>query len=399
MAREMKRKNLENIDIVIKRSKDVLHCNVEWLLNSGINIKNGGDKGALYGWKYLNPPSYPFVYSEITGYAISCFLWIHSHFGRSDALNAAKVAAEWITKNMNSEFLLVAGYRKQKNFVEKGDLSSQIYLFDNAMIFAGLLNLYKINREKSLLRLACKMADSLINYFFNGSLISLALVDKLYRPRESAEKKWSASPGPYLSKLSIAFLELYKETNDVRYAKISNSVCDLSISLQRPDGRFETTPHSEITFLHPHLYACEGLIYSSIFQSEKRYLESGIKGIRWAAKQVNSKGGLPRDNSKGSVEQSDAMCQLLRLLILCQSDLLELLGESLFESTIDLLHKRILDFCIMSSDINRGGVRYQIGLESACSWCAMFCMQALELWQENTRGLLKRDARWIDFFV
>jgi len=189
MARDLKRKNLDNIDIVIKRSEGVLHCNVEWLLNSGINIKNGDDKGALYGWKSLDPPFYPFVYSEITGYAISCFLWIYSHFGRSDALDAAKVAAEWIIKNMNSEFLLVAGYRKQENLVEKGYLSSQIYLFDNAMIFTGLLNLYKINREKSLLRLACKMADSLINCFFKGSLISLALVDKFYRPTASAEKK------------------------------------------------------------------------------------------------------------------------------------------------------------------------------------------------------------------
>lgn len=399
MTRDLKRKNLDNIDIVIKRSEEALHCNVEWLLNSGINIKNGDDKGALYGWKYLNPPSYPFVYSEITGYAISSFLWIYSHFGRSDALDAAKVAAEWIIKNMNSEFLLVAGYRKQENLVEKGDLSSQIYLFDNAMIFTGLLNLYKINREKSLLGLACKMADSLINCFFKGSLISLALVDKFYRPTASAEKKWSTSPGPYLSKLSLGFLELSKQTNDMRYTKISNSVCDLAISLQRPDGRFETIPHSEITFLHPHLYACEGLIYSSIFQSDKKYLNSAIKGIRWATQQVNIKGGLPRDNSKGSVEQSDAMCQLLRLLILCQSDLLELLGESLLADTIDRLHKRILDFCIMSGDINRGGVKYQIGLESACSWCAMFCMQALGLWQQNTRGRLKDDARWIDFFV
>ena len=42
---------------------------------------------------------------------------------------------------------------------------------------------------------------------------------------------------------------------------------------------------------------------------------SGIKGILWAARQVKETGGLPRDNSDGSAEQSDAMCQLLRLLM------------------------------------------------------------------------------------
>lgn len=399
MAKNLNKKNRDNIDIVIKRSEEVLHYNVEWLLNSGINIKNGGDKGALYGWKYLDPPSYPFVYSEITGYAISCFLWIYTNFGRPEALDAAKVSAEWIIKNMNSEFLLVAGHRKQANFVEKGDLSNRIYLFDNAMVIIGLLNLYKINREKRLLQLACKMADSLINYFIKGSSISLVLVDNLYRPTESGEKKWSTSPGPYLSKLSLGFLELSNRTNDMRYTTISDSICEHAISLQRPDGRFETIPQTKITYLHPHLYACEGLIYSGIIHSNKKYLKSGLKGIIWAAQQVNSKGGLPRDNSTGSVEQSDAMCQLLRLLIICHSNLPEQLGESLLANIIDNLHSRILDFCIMSSNIDRGGVKYQIGLETSCSWCAMFCMQALGLWQANTKGLLNDNSRWIEFFV
>ena len=67
-------KNFGNVDKVKKQSDSVISSNVEWLLKSGIRIKSGEDKGALYGWKNLNPPSYPFVYSEITGYAVHVIL-------------------------------------------------------------------------------------------------------------------------------------------------------------------------------------------------------------------------------------------------------------------------------------------------------------------------------------
>jgi hypothetical protein len=399
MTEYLKNRNTREIDVVKRQSEDIFSSNVEWLLNSGIRIKNGDNKGALYGWKYLDPPYFPFVYSEVTGYAISCYLWIYSQLAKLEALEAAEVAAKWIIKKMNSDFLLVAGYRQKNDFVQKGDLSNQIYLFDNGMAMVGLLNLHKISRKKDLLTFANKMADSLVKYFFQGPTISAALVDKFHKPMAIKENKWSTIPGPYLSKLSLGFLELSKQTNNTNYARLSDSICDFTISLQKPDGRFETSPHSEITFLHPHLYACEGLIYSGVFQSNKKYLQSGMEGIIWATQQLSNKGGLPRDNSKVSAEQSDAMCQLLRLLILCHSDLLELLSQSSLTIMIDKLHKRILDFCIMSSDENRGGVKYQFKLESACSWCAMFCLQALRLWQERTHGRLNDDVRWIDFFV
>jgi len=384
---------------VNNRSATALSSNVEWLLKSDIRIKDGNDKGALYGWKYLNPPSYPFVYSEITGYAISCYSWICSELGKPEALPAAREAARWIIRKMNSEFLLVAGFRKQDSFVEKGDLSNQIYLFDNGMAMIGLLNLYRLTGKKDLLQFASKMADSLIKYFFKGSAISVALLDKFYRPMELKASKWSTVPGAYHSKLSIGLLELSKLTDTTNYARISNALCDFAMSLQKLDGRFETDPNSQITYLHPHLYACEGLIYSGVIQSNERYLKSAFQGIVWATGHLNSVGGLPRDNSSASVEQSDAICQLLRLLILCRFDLSEMLGQSQLTNLIDRLHERTLDFCIKSRDDNTGGVKYQLSLESICSWCTMFCMQAVRLWQKKTNGQLNDNVKWIDYFV
>ena len=392
-----------NIDKVKKQADSVISSNVEWLLKSGIKIKDGDDKGALYGWKNLNPPSYPFVYSEITGYAVTCYCWLCSELGRPEGLHAAKEAAQWITRKMNSEFLLAAGYVEEDSFVQKGDLSNQIYLFDNGMVMIGLLNLYKISRKKDLLQFASNMADSLLKHFFNGSNISSALIDRFYKPVEMNEGKWSTIPGAYHTKLSMGLLELSKLTNNANYARISNAICHFAMSLQKPDGRFEMRPKSEITYLHPQLYACEGLVYSGTFESNEQYLKSGLQGIVWAAEQLNDRGGLPRDNSGASVEQSDAMCQLLRLLILCYSDLVKLIDESSLTDMIKKLHMRILEFCIISGNDDRGSVKYQLGFDTACSWCTMFCLQALRLWQKNMEserhGRLKGNVGRFDYFV
>ena len=123
----------------------------------------------------------------------------------------------------------------------------------------------------------------------------------------------------------------------------------------------------------------------------------------WAAEQLNDIGGLPRDNSGASVEQSDAMCQLLRLLILCYSDLVKLIDESSLTDMIKKLHMRILEFCIISGNDDRGSVKYQLGFDTACSWCTMFCLQALRLWQKNMEserhGRLKGNVGRFDYFV
>ena len=62
-------------------------------------------RGALWLEKF-SPPYFPFIYSEITGYAITCYSWIASEFGNPVALEAAKEASKWIRKDMRSNLLI-----------------------------------------------------------------------------------------------------------------------------------------------------------------------------------------------------------------------------------------------------------------------------------------------------
>ena len=379
------------------KSQKIFHANIRWLLNSDIRIKNGKNRGALYGWKNLNPVSFPFIYSEITGYAITAFSWIYSFSDDSTALAAAKESSEWIIRNMRSHLLFA---RPSADNNSSNNLSNMFYAFDNGMIMIGLLNLYKITKDVSLLSRAELMAKEIIKRFFDGSKL-IPRLDNHYNliaddNKHNENVKWSSSSGAYHCKLSIGLLELSKLTKDIQYAKVSNSLCNYAKKLQKPNGRFIMNANSDITYLHPHLYACEGLIHSGIVQSNENHYSAGLKGIRWALEQLDSSrgGGLARDTRKESLEQSDCTAQLLRLLIICSSQLQKSYNVSCLQETIDKLHSRLLDFCITSGE-DHGGMRYHPNLDSACSWCTMFSMQALGLWKlRNTR-----NTTWIDFFI
>lgn len=379
------------------KSQEIFQDNIRWLLNSDIRIKSGKNQGALYGWKNLNPVSFPFIYSEITGYAITAFSWIYSLTEDLTALAAAKESTGWIIRNMRSHLLFA---RASSDHNGSNDLSNMFYAFDNGMIMIGLLNLYKITKDSSLLNRAELMAKAIIKRFFDGSKL-IPRLDNRYNViddtiNKQEDVKWSTVSGAYHCKLSLGLLELSKFTNDSQYTKVSDSLCIFAKKLQKPSGRFITNPNSDLTYLHPHLYACEGLIHSGMVQSNNDHLSAGLRGIIWALEQLESTdgGGLPRHTAKGTPEQSDCTAQLLRLLITCRSQLQKYHTISNLQEIVAKLHSRLLDFYI-SEGRDQGGMRYQLNLESACSWCTMFSMQGLGLWKiRNTK-----KVSFMDFFV
>ena len=379
-----------------QKSNQILRDNVNWLLYSDIRINNGQNKGALFGWKNLNTKSFPFIYSEITGYAVTSFSWIYSSFGNQLALQAARESTEWIQGNMQSN-LLVA--RPPALGIEPNDLSELFYSFDNGMIIIGLVNLYKITNDVNNLLLAEKITQALIDRFFDGEKLA-ARLDNFYKPipkdTTKGMVKWSTISGAYHAKLSLALLELSRIINNPTYSKVSNSICDYAVKLQSSEGQFITNPGSDIVYLHPHLYACEGLIYSGIIQSNEEHHRVGLRGILWAIVQAASSkgGGLCSNTARDAVEQSDCTAQLLRLLILCRSQLEKFVNSSKLDNVIQRLHSRLLEFYISNGN-DRGGMRYQFRLESTCSWCTMFSMQALHLWKIRDSS----NLQWLQYFV
>jgi hypothetical protein len=382
----------------LRRSEETFCSNIRWLLYSDITIKTGLDRGAMYGWKNLNPTSFPFIYNEIVGYSITAFSWIYSELGQATALDAAKAASHWIIENIKRYGnLLPVGRKEVGTFSKKGDLSNLIYAFDNGMIMIGLLNLHKLTEDLRFLNYAEAIAKAIIERFYKGSKMS-AVVDRNFRSigsNQDKELKWSMVPGAYHAKLALGLLELADLAGDDLYRKVSYSICNSLKTWQKSDGRFITDPDTAITYLHPHLYACEGLIFSGLKDCKRDYLTMGLNGLKWAIKIMLSNGGvLPRSTLEKDIDQSDCISQLLRLLILCRHQLVD--EQSLLDKVIEKLHLRLLDFCIPFG-YDKGAMKYQISIESACSWCTMFSMQALRLWIRRRKG--DEEMKWINFYI
>jgi hypothetical protein len=270
------------------------------------------------------------------------------------------------------------------------------------MIMVGLLNLHKLTGDLRFLRYSESIAKAIIQWFYESPRM-MAVVDQNFKPivgNQDKEKKWSMVPGAYHSKLALGLLELADLTGEDSYRKVSYSICNSLKSWQTSDGRFITNPDTGITYLHPHLYACEGLIFSGLKDFKQEYLTMGLNGLKWAIKIMLSNGGvLPRSTLEKNVDQSDCISQLLRLLILCRPQLLEEINfraHSLLDKVIEKLHLRLLDFYIPFGYEDEGAMKYQISMESACSWCTMFSMQALGLWERQKE--FKR-MRWIQYFI
>jgi len=386
---------------IFDRSHQIFSSNIRWLLYSDIRIKNGPDRGAMYGWKNVYTATYPFIYNEIVGYSITAFSWIYSELGQVAALDAAKDASYWIIKNIEYYGnLLPAGRKEVDTFNQKGDLSNLIYAFDNGMIMVGLLNLHKLKGDQRYLNYAEAIAKAIIERFYEGSKM-IAVVGRNFKPivsNQGKEIKWSMVPGAYHAKLALGLLELADLTGEDLYRKVSHSICNSLNTWQRPDGRFITNPDTDITYLHPHLYACEGLIFSGLKDFNRHYLTMGLNGLKWAIKTMLSNGGvLPRSTLEKDMDQSDCISQLLRLLILCRHRLVEEIDfrEQSLDKIIEKLHLRLLDFDIPFG-YDKGAMKYQISTESACSWCTMFSMQALRLWERRKEF---ERMTWINYFV
>jgi len=100
----------------------------------------------------------------------------------------------------------------------------------------------------------------------------------------------------------------------------ASMLVDRGIAAQQVDGRIVTHPDDEITMLHPHLYAVEGLWVYGRATGDNRALECARKAVQWVYAQRLPNGGFPRfasncDGTRGP-EQCDATAQFLRAAVL-----------------------------------------------------------------------------------
>ena len=93
-------------------SQNAVRLAGRWLKQSGIQHKNGG----VAAWYEADTGLYPFLYSEITGYAISTYLFLNTVRRDPQAIRAAHRAASWLIRSAAAP---------------KGGVKTRLYLVKN----------------------------------------------------------------------------------------------------------------------------------------------------------------------------------------------------------------------------------------------------------------------------
>ncbi|MDD5382229.1 MAG: UDP-N-acetylglucosamine 2-epimerase (non-hydrolyzing) [Candidatus Margulisbacteria bacterium] len=377
-----------------------------WLLASGIqNLSGDPDKkGGVYAWYDEKNETYPYLYSEITGYFISACLYLHARRGDATSLERARLAAKWLTEQAldTQASLMRTRYYLDE---EKSEFASAYsfkggvtYSFDNGIIMNSLMNLYKATGDEAYFKVACAIARSLIEKFqMNDGLFHATYGIQEGKPMDDMSV-WSRHPGSHHAKLALGLLDIYDKTGEEEFMNSALRMCRTALNYQHDNGRFAVFRQERDTFTHYHLYSAEGLLYvatrsskppdSPVQSSNFIFAEKAYRAFNWLLRTmfIAHTGGISKsyiNHSPVALETSDIIAQTIRLGALFKSA--GLLNEAQ-EQKIRFIVERLLAFqCRSSNTAAFGGFYYGQGstgdvIPHVNSWATIFALQALDMY-------------------
>lgn len=358
----------------------------EWLLNSGIQNINKDKKtnGGFNSWYDIDKRTYPFIYSEITGYGITTLLYMNKNSKEEILIDRTKLAADWLITNAYGK----CGGIKTRYFLDdKSFRNQEMYVFDAGMILYGIVNLFKVTKIPKYLDAGKNIANFLLKCQKQNGLF-YAIYDAEKDAYIDKEGKWSTQSGSYHAKVAMALIDMFNITKEEAYRKAAMKICHASIKLQKRDGRFISLKENGDTHLHPHSYSAEGLLYVGDKLNNNEYILSAVKACEWALKNQLSNGGIPyyyENNGHGiPYERVDVLAQTLRLGCLLYS--MKRLEEK-YVDNLKRLKDRLCEFQITKGAKEEKGAFF-FGTDydgnqrnHANSWCSMFAFQALDMYE------------------
>lgn len=373
---------------------------LEWLVNSDIRYPDNDSRfsGSYingYNWKHH---FYPYIYCEITGYAISTLVNFYRWTGQESYLDLAGQSANFL---MGVQGLVNQGHLR--GAISHGyslpelDLNRQYYSFDSAMCLQGLLDLYNINPSSVLLESAQSLGDWLVDHMQQEDGSFLSMFDETTDEKHHVNEDFFGDRGSLHAKHTIGLLKLWKATGNQRYHDAAQRVSDWVIRLQNEDGSIRATEYQEQVVSHPHCYATEGLLYSYYATGSERYLEAARKAGEWLFKIQNRDGSINITYKRKwwrlgrriteivfPRRVTDATAQSVRIWLL----LFYIYGDSRFLEAAG----RAVEFlsgmqCLSSSDKNApGGFYFWSGHPMMFTWCTMFAIHAIYAYNHMERG-------------
>jgi hypothetical protein len=325
----------------------------EWLLNSGIQSRNGGVARYYRSDVGRNEP----ISTEITGYAASAFVYLFEKTGGTAFRDRALLAANFLTR--------CAWDRESQTFPFEYPGRTPAFFFDCGIIVRGLLAVWRMSGDEQFLQAATAGGYSMLRDFDAGNDFHpvLELPSKRPMPRDA---RWSRSAGCYQLKAAMAWRELGDVTGVEEFGFAFDRMMQMSLA-----GQANFLPGTEdenrvMDRLHAYLYYLEACV---------SYGRDVSEGIERVAGYVGAIG--PR------FARSDVYAQLLRVRLLSGHGLERAAGEVL----------ELEKFQIKLAGGFYFGIKNGEFLPFINPVSTIFAMQAQEMWLEHQSGALERDCR------
>jgi hypothetical protein len=346
-----------------------------WFLRSGIQEPTGG----VARYYHTDTGRNARVSTEITGYAVSALVYLHTCRGDEGYLQAATKSGEFLCRTAWNEELQTFPFEHSG---QPGDaLESFAYFFDCGIIVRGLLALWRKTGQGELLDVAGKAGVSMHADFAAAHLFHPILRLPTKEPL-AYEPRWSRSPGCYQLKSALAWHDLFEATGHGAFEDWYEAAVASAIDSH---GSFlpAETPEKTMDRLHAFCYFLEALL-PLVHRSE--VLAVVAQGIDAVSRYLRS--------LEAVFVRSDVYAQLLRVRLLAS----QLGGLDLNVQEAAEEAKMMQTFQFESEDKRvKGGFwfgRNSAGLLPYVNPVSTaFCLQALEMWQEyNANKLLDRSS-------
>jgi hypothetical protein len=309
------------------------------------------------------------VSTEITGYAVSAFVYLHSVNQDPRYLECAIAGARFLTRSAWD-----AASRTMPFEVEPAGHS---YFFDCGIIVRGLLAVWRATGEQEFLDIAVATGDSMLRDFASDGgdyHPILALPGKQAADRDTL--RWSRTAACYQLKSAMAWWDLFEATQEARFVEPYERVLEASLLSWRNFLPGHPDRHKVMDRLHAFSYFLEGLLPRV---KDPRCAAALRDGIACAAIHL-------RDIA-GEFERSDVYAQLLRARL--YADWLGVVPLDVPAAEFEA--ERLASFQVADADPRIDG-GYWFGRKGT-QWLpyvnpvsAAFAGQALELWESGRRG-------------
>jgi len=317
------------------------------------------------------------VSTEITGYAISTFLFLYRRTQNSDYRQAAIAAGQFLIRTAWSPSLKSFPFEQSHD----GDAAQPLtYFFDCGIIVRGLLDLWRETRDPEYLEIAIQTGRSMAKDFQAGIDIH-PILDLPGKYPLQWGPQWSRQPGCYQLKSALGWHELSEATGDREFAKHYNAALTRALATHEQFLPAETREQT-MDRLHPYCYFLEGLTPVCDRQDVRTVFTTAIEQVSEYLRDI-----------RPEFVRSDVYAQLLRVRLIAHARGISPLNiEEASEEAA-----RMLDFQFDDS-IARGHGGFWFGRKAGELMpflnpvSTAFSLQAFEWWQDYQAGRLDAQA-------